>query len=164
VAGAITLAKSARPGSYDAAGQVITFDYLVTNTSDVPMSSITVNDTSLPGLSPVACPQPDLGPGESEDCFATYTVTPADLDAGSVTNTATAQGNPPGSATPVVSGPATATVPAVPNPAIRVVKSASPVTFNHVGQPIAYSYLVINTGNVTLTGPIPDAKSASEII
>ena len=151
VAPSIALAKSATPTSYSAASQLINYDYLVTNTSPVILSAITVNDT-LPGLTGVSCPQATLAPTESEECTATYHTTAADLDAGSITNTATAQGDPPGSTTPVISDPATVVVPAVQRPAITILKSAAPGTFAAAGQTISYSYLVTNPGNVTLTG------------
>ena len=147
----ITLVKSAVPASYAAAGQLITFSYLVTNTSRVTLADIAVNDT-LPGVTSVRCPQPTLPPGGSQTCTATYQTTATDLDVGSITNVATAQGNPPGSATPVISDPGRGTVPAVQQPAITIRKSAQPATFGKVGQVISYSYLVTNTGNVTLTG------------
>ena len=151
VAPSIALAKSATPTSYSAASQLINYDYLVTNTSPVILSAITVNDT-LPGLTGLSCPQATLTPTESETCTATYHTTAADLDAGSITNTATAQGDPPGSATPVISDPATVVLPAVQRPAITVLKSAAPGTFAAAGQTISYSYLVTNPGNVTLAG------------
>ena len=37
-------------------------------------------------------------------------------------------------------------------PALTLVKSATPTSYDHVGQVISYSYLVTNTGNVTLPG------------
>ena len=77
--------------------------------------------------------------------------TQGDVDAGSVMNSATAQGDPPGSTTPVISDPSTATVPAEQAASISVLKSAEPGSFAAAGETIHYSFLVTNTGNVTLT-------------
>jgi uncharacterized repeat protein (TIGR01451 family) len=114
VVGAITLRKTAAPASYSASGQLLVFGFLVTNTSAVPMSAVAVPDTALPGLTPVTCPQPTLEPGASERCVATYRTTQRDVDRGYVFNVARARGNPPGSMVPIVSDPASVTVPAVP--------------------------------------------------
>ncbi len=147
----IMVLKSASPSSFSAAGQTITYTFAVTNTGNVTLTAIGVTDTDLPGLSPITCPQPSLAPGASENCTATYVTTQANVDAGQVTNTATAHGLPPGSSTPVVSAPSTATVPAVQTPSITVVKSATPTSFSAAGQTITYHFAVTNTGNVTLT-------------
>ena len=64
-------------------------------------------------------------PATRSTCSATYTVTQADLDAGSVTNTATASATDPDGDT-VSSNEDTATVDATQNPALTIVKSASP--------------------------------------
>jgi uncharacterized repeat protein (TIGR01451 family) len=148
---ALTLVKSARPASFTGSGQTITYSFLVTNSGNVTMSGIAVNDT-MPGLSPVTCPQSNLDVGKSETCTATYVTTQADVDAGSIVNSATAQGTPPGSTTPVGSAPSSFTVTSTQTPALKVVKSASPSTFNAAGQTIIYSFLVTNTGNVSMTG------------
>ena len=73
----------------------------------------------------------------TEICTATYTTTQADVDRGSITNTGTAHGTPPTG--PDVTNDATATVPATVSPAITFVKSATPLTFSAIGEPIAYA-------------------------
>jgi uncharacterized repeat protein (TIGR01451 family) len=90
-------------------------------------------------------------PGAEVTCTATYTVTQADIDAGHVTNTATASGLAPSGQT-ATSAPSTATVTAPNAGAIKLVKSASPsdVASFTTGQVVTYSYVVTNTGNVTL--------------
>jgi uncharacterized repeat protein (TIGR01451 family) len=159
---AITVVKSADPaGPSDfTVGQQITYSFLVTNTGNVTLTDVTVDDSTFSGtgtLSAITCPAgaASLAPGDSITCTATYTLTQADIDAGKVTNTATATGNPP-SGTPPVSPPSNVTIPETPNPAITVVKSADLTDITAAGQTIHYSFLVTNTGNVTLTNPTAD--------
>jgi uncharacterized repeat protein (TIGR01451 family) len=152
----ISVVKSASPSTFNRAGQIITYSFLVTNTGNVTVSAVQVNDTDLPGLSAITCPSGTLAPAADETCTATYSTTQADVDAGSVPNTATAQGTPPRSTTPVVSDPSTSTVPAAQVPGISLVKSASPSAVSKAGQVITYSFLVTNTGNVTLSGVLVD--------
>ena len=148
----ISLVKSASPSTFSTAGQTISYTFAVTNAGNVTLAGVGVTDTGLPGLSVIDCPQPSLAPRASETCTASYVTVQADVDAGAVTNTATADGLPPGSTTPVVSAPSTATVPAVASPVISLVKSASPSTFSGPGQTISYTFAITNTGNVTLAG------------
>jgi uncharacterized repeat protein (TIGR01451 family) len=148
----ITLVKSALPSTFSAAGQTITYRFAVTNTGNDTLTGVGVTDTGLPGLSAVTCPQPVLAPGAGETCTATYVTAQADVDAGAVTNTAAAHGLLPGQATPLVSAPSTATVPALQSPGITLVKSASPSTFSGPGQKVTYHFAVTNAGNVTLAG------------
>ncbi|WP_231988516.1 isopeptide-forming domain-containing fimbrial protein [Nakamurella panacisegetis] len=152
---ALTLVKSANPVTVAKAGDKVTYSYLVTNTGNVTLTDVSVTETkalfsgtgTLPA--PVCDPAP-LAPGAQVTCTATYVATQADVDAGVITNTATATGTPPGTTKPPVSQPSSAVVTAPPAPAITVVKSASPVVIAKAGAKVTYSYLVTNTGNVTL--------------
>ncbi len=127
---------------------LITYSYLVTNDGNVTLTAVTVTDP-MPNLSAISCPDASLAPNASETCTATYTTTQADVDIGSITNTGTAAGQPP-TGSPVTAS-STLTIPASQTPAITVKKSASPTSFSQPGTVITYSYLVTNTGNVTLT-------------
>ncbi|WP_083397153.1 DUF11 domain-containing protein [Plantibacter sp. MMLR14_011] len=157
---AITVAKSATPTTVANAGEDVTYSFLVTNTGNVTLSDVSVVEGQFTGtgeLSQVVCPPAagSLAPAATVTCEATYTVTQADVDAGSVTNTATATGTPPNGGTPPVSPPSETTVAFPATPAITVVKSADAVAQGGlaVGQVVTYSFLLTNTGNVTLTNP-----------
>jgi uncharacterized repeat protein (TIGR01451 family) len=147
---ALSLTKTANPTTYSAVGDVIAYSYGVKNTGNVTLSGpfavsdnkTTVNCSSAPAT---------LAPNASFTCTASYTITQADLNAGSVTNIATASVTFNGKT--VNSNPATATVTTNQAPALSLTKSASPTTYSAVGTVIAYSYGVKNTGNVTLSGP-----------
>jgi hypothetical protein len=107
---ALTLVKSTTESSYYAAGQTINYNYLVTNTGNVTLSGVGIVDGHV-GLIGLSCPDATLAPSGTETCSATYQVTPTDLKAGSIVNTATAQGTPPGATTPISSPPSSVAVP-----------------------------------------------------
>ena len=107
---ALTVVKSATESSFSAVGQTINYNYLVTNTGNVTLSSVGIVDAHV-GLNGLSCPEATLAPTESEVCTATYQVTHADLIAGSIINTAKAQGLPPGTSTPIISSQSSVTVP-----------------------------------------------------
>lgn len=159
----INVTKSALPATVSSAGEVVTYSFVVTNTGNATLTSVTVTDP-LPDLSAVSCPQTTLAPGETTTCTATYTVSQADIDAGSIANTATVSGAPPSG--PPVTDTGSTTVTATNGPSISVVKSAQPNTVTTVGEVITYSFAVTNTGNVTLTSvdvsdPLPDLSAIS---
>lgn len=86
----------------------------------------------------------------------TYTTTQADADAGSVTNTAQAQGTQPPTATnpspaPTTSGPSSAVVTIPPVAALTLKKTANLTSITTVGQQVEYSFMITNTGNVTVS-------------
>jgi len=89
-----------------------------------------------------------LGVGASESFTESYTITQADLDAGSVLNTATASGNDPDD-NPVQDSDE-ATVEAKRQASLSVDKSASPLTYDAAGDVITYTITVTNTGNVSV--------------
>ena len=154
----LTLVKSASSsgGAEYHVGDVITYSFLVTNTGNVTITDVAIDDSTFSGagpLSPVTCPPgaASLAPGAQVTCTATYTVVQADVDAGQLSNTATATGTPPaGVPGPTVSPPSVVVIPQAPAPGLTIVKSASPTSVSKVGQTVRYSYLVTNTGNVTI--------------
>ncbi|WP_106816292.1 DUF7507 domain-containing protein [Microbacterium timonense] len=149
----ISVAKTAAPGTVSTAGQTITYSFLVTNTGNVTLSDVAVDDVDFSGsgeLSAIDCPATMLYAGQVQTCEATYTVTQDDVDAGILTNTATAGGTPPGDAEPITSEPSSATVGITQSPALTVEKTVD-VDAAEVGQTVTYSFLVSNTGNVTIT-------------
>jgi uncharacterized repeat protein (TIGR01451 family) len=151
----LTVVKSVEPIEVDefVAGAELEYRFVVTNTGNVTVTGVTVSEEDFTGtgeLSSVACPTDELAPGESITCTADYTVTQADVDAGSITNTASVGGNTPGGP-PVEGPPSTVTVPSSPEPAVTLVKSADVASISKVGQVVTYSFLVTNTGNTSLT-------------
>ena len=105
----------------------------------------------------VTCPAGGLAPGAMITCTASYTITQADLDSGSVKNTAKATVNG------IESNPDDETVTAVQTKSVSLVKTASPLTYSAVGDVISYSYAVKNTGNVTLAGPVTVADDKATV-
>lgn len=142
----LTLVKSTTTPSFQAVGETISYEYLVTNEGNVTLTNLSVSDDKTT----VSCPVSELAPGASTTCTADYSVKQADIEAGKVTNTATATAKY-GSDT-VDSEPSSVTVHYVPatEPKIDLEKSASVETYTHVGQVVVYSYVVRNIGNALL--------------
>ena len=92
-----------------------------------------------------------LAPAASTTCSANYTVTQADLDNGTVKDSATVVGTPPSGPPTPPSAPSTVTIPVTQVPAITIAKSSTTSVITLAGQVVVYSFLVTNTGNVTLT-------------
>jgi LysM repeat protein len=93
----IGLAIQAQNGTQplNAVGQTINYSYTVTNTGTVALTGpVTINSDkgagSCPGLNTAGNFNTTFDPGEIIFCTGSYLITQADLDAGSITNTATA--------------------------------------------------------------------------
>ena len=113
----------------------------------------------MAGLSAITCPATSLAPAALETCTATYTTTQADVDAGidqqhrhghrHAAEWARRDGHRPRSR----SRPSR-------RPASRWSSRPTSASFTAAGTLVTYSYLVTNTGNVTLNpvgGHRPDA-------
>ena len=139
-------------------GDMISYSYVVTNVGNVTLGSVTVNDPTIGAVSCPAPTAPGLSPGEHLTCTADapHTVSQGDLDAGSVIDTAGASCTDVAGEPCPASNQSTVTIPAEPHaPSVSVqkhsvVSPAADQTNVKVGDQIAYSYAVKNTGNVTL--------------
>ncbi len=154
----LSIVKSATPSTYSAVGQVVSYSFVVRNSGNTTLAGpFTVADDRT--RTRPARRRPCLAPGASITCTASYTITQADLDNGSVTNVASASNGT------VTSPTDSETVTAAVGPALSIVKSASPPTrTSAVGQVVSYSFVVRNSGNVTLAGPftVADDKTTNE--
>ena len=146
----IDLQKVANTAGPVHAGDQIIFTFTVTNTGNVTLTNVQVQD---PMVGPVTCATTTLAPTEHTMCTAApYTVTPADVRSGSVVNKATASADGGVGGVKVNSDDqvevATA---AAPEPSIRLVKKADTAGPVRAGDEVTYTFTVTNTGNVTLT-------------
>jgi uncharacterized repeat protein (TIGR01451 family) len=148
---ALTIA-SVTPNPATTLGTVITYLYTVSNTGNVTLTP-TITDTRV---GTVACPA--LAPATTDYCAGSYTVTQADLDAGSITNQATATALFAG--TTYSSASQSFTVITYPGPRARLGITPNPISFTGVGQFIVYTYTITNTGDRPLIGPyiVSDSK------
>ncbi len=163
---ALSIVKTATPTTLTQAGQTITYTFDVTNTGNVNLTGVGVTDNPQPpagalttGPTCQSLSNPvgtcsgattPLAPGQGAVFTATYVVTQADVDHGSIVDHATATGTTPTGGT--VDGTSnTVTVTATPSPSLTITKSATPTTVTAAGQSVTYTFHVVNTGNVTLT-------------
>jgi uncharacterized repeat protein (TIGR01451 family) len=139
------------------AGDEVAYTFVATNTGNVTLHGAVIDD-ALPGLSPLTYVWPAadapgaLPPGESVSATATYRLSQADIDRGTVTNTATATAldieNAPLNA---VDG-AVVAIPAA--PAVSFAKTgalAGEGAGPAAGDGVGFTFTVTNTGNVTVT-------------
>lgn len=137
------------------AGDVIEYTFTAENTGNVTLDDVTIDD-ALAGLSDLDYTWPGaaqtLGSGETVTATATYVLTQADIDRGSVVNTASASGTPSGGDPFVAEDSATVTIPAA--PAATLKKTGE--THGDADRPVAgdeveFTFDIENTGNVTLS-------------
>ncbi len=145
---AMTVTKTSTTSELTAR-RTVTYSYRVTNSGDVPLTGILLSDDN--DNDDLSCPATTLAVGASMTCTATHTFTQAELDAngsptvgsGVLFNTVTATSTEAAQVTANLSIPITYT------PAMTVEKT-SPTTNLSAPETVSYSYLVTNSGNVTL--------------
>ncbi|MDR1999011.1 MAG: DUF11 domain-containing protein, partial [Frankiaceae bacterium] len=169
--------------TYSAAGDQVNYTFVVANEGTTDLSNITVSDVEFSGagaLSAISCPEgspiPSLAPGASATCTATYEVSPEDLNAGQILNTATATATAAGPFRQKVdSNRAEAVVTADPFTGLGLAKTAE--VFNTEGESsdqrysaptdtVTYTFTMTNRGNVPLSGvqisdPLPELSAIS---
>ncbi|RLP83886.1 hypothetical protein D9V34_03510 [Mycetocola lacteus] len=160
----LSFTKSGAAPATVAAGNPIEYTFTLTNTGSVDVSQVTIDD-ALPGVSAPrvdAWPDParpgTLPVGASLSASATYPITQADIDAGSVLNTAVASGTSPGGKN--VTEKASATVLLSGTSALGMTLRGSVAAGDQKpGDTVSYDYAITNNGNQTLT----DLDIASEL-
>lgn len=147
---ALSVTKTPSSTTYTAAGQTINYTYIVTDFSTDQggyADSIVVTDNKV---TTVNCPGTTLAAGASMTCTGSYVTTATDVTNGSVTNQVTVTANISNDHIADVATD-TATVNYAPQPSWTLTKTPSPTTYTAAGQTISYSYLLTNTGNVSIS-------------
>ena len=144
---ALTLVKSVTSGDpFSVVGAVISYGYVIKNTGNVTLSGpFTVSDDKATDES---CPvTASLAPGASITCTASYTITQADLSAGSVTNkaNASADGTTSNTDSVTVNG-AKGSLMGIAKRVVGTPALVSPGTWE-----VTYEILVKNYGNAALS-------------
>ena len=151
----VSKSQASGPAPVTAAGQVIGYTVLASNTGNVPLTNPVATD-ALPDGSTATLTLSGgdtngdgaLDPGETWVYSASYTVTQADIDAGAAL-VDTASLDAAELAAPVSD---TATTGVAPSPSILLSKTVDDSSAVAAGQTLTYTYEVTNTGNQTLTG------------
>ncbi|MDO5700107.1 MAG: hypothetical protein Q4P36_01365, partial [Bowdeniella nasicola] len=151
----LALVKTAQDEDGDGiatAGERIFYSFVVTNTGNVEMSNIAINDPMLTEAGvDVTCDPTVLAPAESVTCHGEYTVTQEDVDSGTVHNAATATGTTPDD-TPVPSDEDETDTPTPTNGSLTLEKKAELAKDTNgngkadEADEISFSFVVTNTG------------------
>lgn len=152
VAPGYTLEKSASPTSFTEVGDTITYTYLITNIGSVRISELAVEDdkTATPECNTTVIEKTQSGGNaKTATCWVDYLITQEDFDNGQVTNVASATGRPEVGNLGTLSDTVTVTGPAA-SPDLSVVKSSTNAAFGNAGTSVPYSFLITNSGDVTL--------------
>ena len=158
---AIEIVKTASVTAFTQVGQAIVYSFEVTNTGNVTLTDVGVDDVLTAPAGPalvVTCPNTTLEPNDQMTCTAPYVITAADVQYGSVHNSATAQGTPP-SGVAVESAPSEVTILAT-TFAVQIQKlgedSAAELVLMDGSQWAIYT---ASTGGTAVVDPVPAASN-----
>ncbi|MBB5207432.1 DUF11 domain-containing protein [Chiayiivirga flava] len=156
----IALVKTSDTATLPALPATIVYTFVASNTGNVTLSAPSINDALCDAPAVYVSGDTDgdtaLGVGEAFTFTCSHAVTQAEFDVGSLVNTATASGTPPGGGPPLESPPDSTTTTFVPAPGIALAKTSDSATVTALPATIVYSFVVSNTGNVTLADPSID--------
>ena len=117
---AISIVKTPLFTDFTAAGDVVTYEFAVTNDGNLTITGgVDVVDDKI---GTITCITTNFVPNSTQTCTADYTITQADMDAGEITNQAFAE------AGPLVSAPVDVTVDGTRTPELAFDKRASRLT------------------------------------
>ncbi|WP_157520821.1 DUF7507 domain-containing protein [Herbidospora daliensis] len=138
------------PSDPHVVGDVVHYDFLVTNTGPSPLTGVSVSD---PTATNIVCPTTTLGPAgtatASMTCTGQHTITTADAT-GHDTFTTTATANATSIGGPISSNPSSATVPIRQlTPMLDIAETVTPDPAK-VGQKVTYTITATNNGGVDL--------------
>ncbi|MBN3521424.1 DUF11 domain-containing protein, partial [Algoriphagus lutimaris] len=150
----INIEKVANPSQVEAAGQEIIYSLTVTNTGNVILYDVIISDP----LTSLNLNVGTIAPGLSSTINTPYTVTQADMDAGSILNVATTTGTT--IKDEVVEDQDEITVEVVRIPNISLNKTVDLESVDREGIVLNYTLEVTNSGNVSLSsGNLVDPKT-----
>ena len=154
----MTLTKTSDPKSVTAidaiAGHEITYDFEITNTGNTAISNIEIAD-SMKEIGTIKPTKASLNPGEKTAATATHKLTQAEIDAGTVTNTATAKGST--GTTPITSNEAKVTT-SIEKPVSKLTLEKTVDKTNIAsneakpGAKLTYTFKLTNGGNIPING------------
>jgi len=136
---------------YDTVGQTIQYKYKITNTGTSPLPGVidwsgVDPKPTCPNVNTVGNNNDLLDTGESVICTSSHVITQANLDAGFIEMTVTANVNG------TLSNPVTVKVTTASSKRLSLTKEANPNTYDRAGLTIVYTFTIKNIGSEKL-GP-----------
>ena len=161
----LDIVKDDAGATYDEVGDVIHYTIVATNTGNVTLHDVVVDDPNAVNLVCVpALPVAELEPGNDITCTAEHVVSQGDLDAGSYLNTACVDDGMGDGDTGADEACDNEDTPGSQSPELDIVKTDGGATYDEVGDVIQYSITATNTGNVTLHDVVVTDPNAVNLV